>query len=184
MLGTSFFRKKPPLEPDGRLFVVSGASATGKSTFIRELLDDHKLRRRFAVPDGPVDELRANRVDVETISWSGPAILHFDILRSWRDPDYRYAKDPVFGLLGSATKVTVIVLANTPEVLRARMEARGKHDKYADTTFLTAKYRDWLDATAPYVGDETGHRFVLTEPGYPEIPDRAALFDIVAGRTL
>lgn len=162
------------------LLVVSGASATGKSSFIARLLKDSALRRRFGAPSGKLDVIEAKRPG-NGVAKGQPAILHYDILKGWRRPDHSYETDPAFILLNQAEKVSVIVLANTPETLRARMEARGRHEKYADTDFLSEWYTAWLDATAPYAASTGGHRFVLSDPGYPEIADRKALFALLKG---
>lgn len=170
----------PSKDLASELFVVSGASASGKSSFIARLIKDSTLRRRFGVPSGKLAVIEAKRPESGILT-EQPSILHFDILKGWRQPDHRYEADPAFALLAQADKVSVIVLANRPETLRARMEARGRYEKYADTEFLLGWYAGWLDATASYAASTGGHRFVLSDPGYPEIPDRKALFALLQG---
>ena len=170
------------------LVVVAGVTSVGKSAFIDRLADP-QLRARFDI-ESDFATVSANAIDKLRDGPIGTLVYHYDLLRPFDRPLHSHGRDPAFHLLGSARRITLITLANRPEILRDRLnspEARASTRKgrkrqkvlltqYENPAFLSDWYNAWLTATARHVGrSEDRAHLVLTDGAYPEIADIGAL---------
>jgi len=161
---------------------VAGVTSAGKSAFIKRLAEPG-IRDRFGLAER-FETASANAVDALRAGPIGTLVYHYDLLRPFDRPLHSHGRDPAFHLLSSARRVTLITLANRPEVLRDRLrtpEARASTRKgrkrqqvlltqYENPAFLSDWYDAWLNATARYMGrPEDRSHLILSDGDYPSI---------------
>lgn len=111
----------------GRLVVVAGAQAAGKSTFIRRWQGD-RIPASIAnvLPDGSADwpVILAKNVGDDAAPAAGEdrAILHYDLTRPLNGIDFE--ADRALALLCNARTVTVVLITPTARDLAKRMAVR------------------------------------------------------------
>ncbi|MSP83149.1 MAG: methyltransferase domain-containing protein [Alphaproteobacteria bacterium] len=145
----------------GHLVVVTGPTASGKSTLIKRIAGDPACCGRLGLEDGPwlltdahVKNLPRGRVD--------RAIMHYDLLRPYRRSIKAYDRDPATDLFGEAEALSVVTLMVAPDRLRDQLRTseltgrRGQrrkrqadiHERYAERDFLRSWYEAWFALVA------------------------------------
>jgi ubiquinone/menaquinone biosynthesis C-methylase UbiE len=169
----------------GHLVVVAAATAAGKSRFI-ERLSQPPMRERFGLGDDRLRVIKAEEIDELGSGFHSTVVLHYDLLRPFDRPLQTHERDPAFHLLSSAERVTLITLANTADVLKARMmerrvrrqaaklplvdRATRKLEMTEGPRFYADWYESWFSATSAWASGDQAH-FVLSDEQYSDLRD-------------
>jgi hypothetical protein len=141
------------------LVVVSGPTASGKSTLIDRLRSDASLRSQFGLAGGDVLYATDHKTQLP-IGHLGNVVLHYDLLRPYRRSIKTYGRDPRCDFLEVADNISVITLMPGREVLRQRLGAssegswwrggklserhRELYERYGEAEFLQNWYEQWF----------------------------------------
>jgi 2-polyprenyl-3-methyl-5-hydroxy-6-metoxy-1,4-benzoquinol methylase len=165
------------------LVVISGPTASGKSTFLQRLHSDIELRRKLGL-DGIDVHYSGKDRQVLPIGELAELILHYDILRPYSRSIRTYERDPRCDFLKIAEKITLVTLMSPREVLCRRFERselgfrrrkrKAKRYKelylqYGTGRFLETWYENWfkycekypqIARNLIYISDDVAARFL------------------------
>jgi SAM-dependent methyltransferase len=111
----------------GRLLLVSGPSACGKSTIIERLCRGEAGAIATACDFDPAQEwasLDTTRIHRDRRARIDRLLLHYDILRPWRRPARYHRRVEGLDVLDCSDRVRVVTLLARPDVLLNRVEQR------------------------------------------------------------
>jgi hypothetical protein len=168
----------------GRLVVIAGPTAAGKSTLIEKLRrgEARIVGQRLSIQDWaklPVVEFRQFKdltdPHVETL------VYHRNILRPHLNADGSYESDEALDLLDAAARISIVTLWCSPAQLRRQLRQRiGRRvtpgsaararklpilENYKQPERVRGHYRAWFD----YIAGVAADRFVLTTADGEEI---------------
>lgn len=165
----------------GRLLVVTGPTAVGKSTFLRRLRAGWlpEVARRLELGDVSTWTETSASVLASFEEPRTPRLLfHYDFLRPYLRSAKTHARDEALDVLDAAEELTIVTLWAPPEVLRARLLrseigprtvlglyfGRKRHKRiladYEDPERVREHYRAWFR----YVRGRPGRHWVVTVP--------------------
>ncbi len=157
----------------GKLVVVTGPTASGKSTLIERLQKNEvpEVAARLGVADGSTwTALMANRLHVPTEPYLPGVFYHYDFLRPYLRSARIHERDEGLEVLEGAEEITFVTIWCPPEILAERLENRSIRPKsgpkgfrgrkrhlairedYADPAKVRAHYRRWFDFTSKKPG--------------------------------
>jgi predicted RNA methylase len=165
------------------LVVISGPTASGKSTLLQRLHSDIELRRNLGLEGIDVHYSGKDRQELPIGEMAG-LILHYDILRPYLRSIRTYERDPRCDFLKQAEKITLVTLMSPREVLCRRFErselgyrwrkrkARRYEElyrQYGTGRFLETWYENWfkycerypqITRNLIYISDDAGARIL------------------------
>ncbi len=164
--------------------MVTGPTASGKSTLVRRLLRNEapEVARRLAVGDGDGwAALEANRLHEPGEEELPRVLFHYDFLRPYLRSAGVHARDEALALLDGAREVAFATIFAPPEVLRRRLAGtslpgrlgfplKRRHRRiladYGDPSAVRAHYQRWFDHARTRGGDHV----VVLEDGARTLP--------------
>lgn len=182
----------------GHLLVLAGPTSSGKRTVAKAFLEGRipALARLLGVAD---PALFGESMQDGMLREPGPAVrermlLRYDLLRPRFTNAHILERDPVMGVLDTATRRSFVTIFAPPEALREQLSAAegnkrrwsNKHQRvlahYGDVEALAQDYRNWFDFTERAGGD---HYVILPREGMRVVPlqeFRPKLDELMAGK--
>jgi 2-polyprenyl-3-methyl-5-hydroxy-6-metoxy-1,4-benzoquinol methylase len=180
----------------GRLFVVAGLQAAGKSTMIAHMTSPAgvELAESLGFDQSQAwTSLGMNALEDSVEPDLGDVILHYNVSMHLIDGDRYHHSRTLADLMAIAREVTVVTVACPRERLRDQFKGSRMHDikksmlsarrrkklkkllsLYERPESLKSLYADWLD----FLSERGLRNFVVASaPGGYRIADPAALFD-------
>jgi SAM-dependent methyltransferase len=158
----------------GKLVVVAGPTAAGKSTLIKRLRRNEapEVAEKVGIEDGTTwTTIDANKLTTLTEPFVEKLILHYDFLRPYLRSTKVPERDEVLDLLRSAEHLTFLTIWCPQQLLRERLEKgeiapktkngvyRGnkRHlllsKEYEDPVKVRTHYQNWIEYTRTKPGD-------------------------------
>jgi SAM-dependent methyltransferase len=168
----------------GHLVVVAGPTAVGKSTFVRRLQSDAKLRAELGLEAGEFEVTQAAAVRELAPGPRERLLLHYDFLRPSRTGMRSHGRDPDLRLFEVAERITVVTLMAPAATLRTQLEAselrrEGRQrdldllESYRREEFLRDWYAGWVGFCARHADRTARHALVVNEGEYRVLPIEA-----------
>jgi hypothetical protein len=162
----------------GRLTVVAGPVAVGKSRLISKLAEDDLLRAKVGIPEVTPPLIASSLWKKLPMGPIDHAVLHYNILRPLDTTVRTYERDPVISLFRCAETITFLTIGTTRERICSQLDRRiakrqphnplGPKNRfyrelralYEDDTFLEGWYNRWLRVVARFKGVTIGNYIV------------------------
>jgi len=158
----------------GKLVVIAGPTASGKSTLIKKLQRNEipEIAHKVGIDDeAQWTVLAANALTTFSEPFVKRAIFHYDFFRSYRRSAQVPQRDEALDVLDAVEHVTFVTLWCPPEILQQRLQqaantAKTKNGKsqdnkrylmlateYADSAKVRAHYQQWFAYTRTKPGE-------------------------------